>query len=254
MLLDLVTTRSAAHAPLRRLSRLAAWLLAALAFVSAPAGGASRAGESAIPDDATTTVVSIAHLDRVARIDLVARTLIKIEGVYRVVFDRRRVELVVVTAPNVAAFELVDALVAATPGAPLELANCPGKGSYAPWQAGPEGADVREVAKDGEDVADLTPHLVPGKLTVVDFAAKWCEPCRRMDAHVLARMEGRADLAYRKLDVGDWTTPLAKRYLTQAKQLPHVWVFDKQGKRIGVVSGLDLDTLDELIDRAATSR
>jgi thiol-disulfide isomerase/thioredoxin len=255
MLVDLVTTRSAApHAPCRLFSRLLAWLVAALTFACLPACGASRGGESAIPDDATTTVVSIARLDRVARIDLVARTLIKIEGVYRVVFDRRRVELVVVTAPNVAAFELVDALVAATPGAPLELVDGPGKGSYVPWQAGPEGADVREVTKDGEDVADLTPHLAPGKVTVVDFAAKWCEPCRAMDAHVLARMEGRTDLAYRKLDVGDWTTPLARRYLTHAKQIPHVWVFDKQGKRVGVVSGLDLDTLDELIDRAATSR
>lgn len=229
---------------------LAALLVVTNALAVLPGCGASARGESSIPDGATTTVVSVVSLDRVARIDAAARVLIKIEGVHRVVFDRRRVEIVVVAEPEVAVLELVASLVAATPGAPLSFEG-PGKGSYAPWQTGPEGADIREVAKDGEDVVDLTPHLAPGKVTVVDFAARWCEPCRAMDAHVLSRMEGRSDLAYRKLDVGDWTTPLARRYLAQARMLPHVWVFDKQGRRVGVVNGLDLDRLDDLIDDAA---
>jgi hypothetical protein len=48
-------------------------------------------------------------------------------------------------------------------------------------------------------VPDLAPHRVRGKVTGVDFSAIWCEPCRKLDEHMMATVQRRPDVAYRKL-------------------------------------------------------
>jgi thiol-disulfide isomerase/thioredoxin len=88
----------------------------------------------------------------------------------------------------------------------------------------PDGADYRRVAEAGEDVPSLEAHLAPGKVTVFDFYADWCAPCRTVDAHVIGRMKQRNDIAYRRLNIGGWDTPLA-------------------------IIGLDLKKLDEAINK-----
>ena len=40
--------------------------------------------------------------------------------------------------------------------------------------------------RQGEDVPALEPHAVTGKVTLFDFYAVWCAPCRKIDAHVFA--------------------------------------------------------------------
>lgn len=215
-------------------------LVASVVLAACKSGG--------IPTDAKTTVMSFPDLDCGTCGEDMAKALIAEEGVYKTAFDKRRVELTVVAEPE------IDALALALTKKPAEekwhLVLGPGKGAYIPWEKAPEGADVKQVAVDGEDVPDLAPHVVKGKVTIVDFSAKWCEPCRALDAHILERMEGRADIAYRKLDVGDWDTPLGKRYLVGVKELPHVRVFDTSGVQIETVTGLDLPKLDAALDRA----
>jgi hypothetical protein len=61
----------------------------------------------------------------------------------------------------------------------------------------------------------------------------------------------RPDVAYRKLDIGDWDTPLARRWLREVTALPYVLVYDKAGRRIDAIAGLDLARLDAAIARAA---
>jgi thiol-disulfide isomerase/thioredoxin len=109
------------------------------------------------------------------------------------------------------------------------------------------GADIAQLSKHGEDVPNLDAHAVPGKVTLFDFYADWCAPCRKIEAHVSGLLSKRSDLAVRKLNVVSWETPLAARYLKNVPDLPYVVVYGKNGRRVGAISGLKLDALDEAI-------
>lgn len=214
----------------------------------AAALGLAGCATSGVPADAATTVLSFEDLDCGDCGDHMARALIAVDGVYKTKFDKRRAELTVVADPK------LDVLAAAQKNKPSgeewSLTAGAGKGRYKSWEKAPERADVLQVSSDGADVPDLTPHLAKGKVTLVDFSAKWCDPCRELDAHIVAQLGVRPDLAYRRLDIGDWDTPLAERYLRGVGKLPYVLVFDKTGARSGELSGLDLPALDALLDKA----
>lgn len=115
----------------------------------------------------------------------------------------------------------------------------------------PKDADVQFVSTMGEDVPSLDPHVAPGKVTVFDFYAPWCGPCRNVDAHVYALLGTRSDVALRKLNVMSWETPLAKRYMEKVSSLPYVVVYGRDGKRVREISGLDLAGLDAAIAEGA---
>jgi len=222
-----------------------AWIVALLTFLVACASGG-------IPKDAKTTVISFTDLDCNDCGDDMARTLIKVEGVHKTAFDKRKAELTVIADPNLDVFALAEKNRPADEE--WKLIPGAGKGSYLPWAKAKEGADVKQLASEGEDVPDLTPHLATGKVTIVDFSAKWCEPCRKLDEHVLKMLETRDDVAYRKLDVGDWDTPLGQRYLKDAKELPYVIIFDKNGNKVEILSGLDLVKFDAAVNKAAEAK
>jgi hypothetical protein len=54
-------------------------------------------------------------------------------------------------------------------------------------------------------------------------------------------------VAYRKLNLVSWETPLAKHYLQSVPSLPYVIVYGKDGKPAGKISGLNLADLDRAI-------
>lgn len=116
----------------------------------------------------------------------------------------------------------------------------------------PPDADVEWISR-GEAV-ELEEHLVPGKVTVVDFWAEWCLPCKEVDREMAAVLAAGDDVALRKIDVGDWETPVARQHLRRASGLPYLLVFDGSGRRIAVVEGLDLKRLRRAIDKARRSR
>lgn len=205
-----------------------------------------------IPSNAKTSVLSFAELDCSDCGDDMARALIKEEGVYKTAFDARRAELTIIADPSVDALALAQRK--KPPSEEWRLLAGAGKGKYIAFQTPPAGSDVKQLSVDGQDVPDLSTHLVGGKITVFDFSALWCEPCRTLDAHVLKTVEARPDVAYRKLDVGDWDTPLASRYLKGIKQLPYVIVFDKNGKQVDAWSGLDLARFDASIGPPAPAQ
>ncbi len=64
-------------------------------------------------------------------------------------------------------------------------------------------------------------------------------------------MRGRDDIAYRKIEIGDWGSPVTQRYMTDVAKLPFVIVFDKAGREIGRVVGVDEASLDAAIERGA---
>src|SRR3989441_4370569 len=120
-------------------------------------------------------------------------------------------------------------------------------GAYALNRTAPGAPDVKIIAH-GEKV-DLERHAVPGKYTVFDFYAVWCPPCRA----VSRAFEKRAALnketrAIRKVDIVDWTMPVAEQHGIQ--ELPYLVLFDKEGRKLAV--GEDVfDALARLFGDAA---
>ncbi len=115
-----------------------------------------------------------------------------------------------------------------------------------------EGADLKILAAKGEDVPDLAAHAVAGKVTVFDFYADWCAACREVDLHAYQLLNERDDLAFRKLNVVDWDSALAKRYLAKVPNLPYVIVYGRDGKEVRSLQGLDLPALDKAIAEGAS--
>jgi thiol-disulfide isomerase/thioredoxin len=122
---------------------------------------------------------------------------------------------------------------------------------FSPPEAPPAEADVKQIVERGEDLPALERHLAKGKVTIFDFHANWCPPCRKLDEHLYPTLASRQDLALRKVNVVSWDSPVAERYLREVPELPLVIVFDKHGKRIGEVFGAKLELVDKLIDKAS---
>lgn len=81
------------------------------------------------------------------------------------------------------------------------------------------------------DKVDLASHLAQGKYTVIDFYAAWCPPCRVIGPALerLAAAESER-LAIRKVDIVDWTMPVAEQY--QIESLPHLMLYGPDGRQI----------------------
>jgi len=102
-------------------------------------------------------------------------------------------------------------------------------GAYALNRTPPPGPDVAIIAH-GERI-DLAQHAVPGKYTVFDFYAVWCPPCRALSpALEKLAAHNRQALAIRKVDIVDWTMPVAEQH--DIKELPYLVLFDKDGRQL----------------------
>jgi len=92
-----------------------------------------------------------------------------------------------------------------------------------------DGADIK-VITHGEQV-DLLAHLARGKYTGFDFYAVWCPPCRVLGPALKRLAAKKPDrLAVRKVDIVDWTMPVAEQY--RIESLPHLVLFDADGRRV----------------------
>jgi thiol-disulfide isomerase/thioredoxin len=121
---------------------------------------------------------------------------------------------------------------------------------FSPPKPAPANADVQEIAKGGADVPALEPHLVSGKVTVFDFYASWCPPCRKVDEHLHAKLAEHA-FAIRKIDVSAWDSPVAKRWLSQVPDLPYLVIYGRDGERVAAISGPDFEAIDRALEEGA---
>jgi thiol-disulfide isomerase/thioredoxin len=51
---------------------------------------------------------------------------------------------------------------------------------------------------------DITKHLALGSVTVVDFYADWCGPCKWLSPHLEQMARSNPEIALRKIDIVNW--------------------------------------------------
>ena len=85
-----------------------------------------------------------------------------------------------------------------------------------------------QTISHGEQV-DLTASLVPGKLTLIDFYADWCGPCRSLAPTLERLAAAKSDvLAIKKIDIVNWDSAVTAQYRIQS--IPHLKLFGESGQ------------------------
>ena len=93
-----------------------------------------------------------------------------------------------------------------------------------------------EVISHGAQV-DINQHLALGNVTVVDFYADWCGPCRRLSPRLEQMARSDAEIALRKIDIVNWRMPVVQQF--NIHSIPQVNVYDRSGRVVGTVVGVD---------------
>ena len=110
--------------------------------------------------------------------------------------------------------------------------------------------DIRSYT-DGRRV-DIAQILAPGKITIVDFYADWCGPCHVLEARLQHLMQGKKNLAMRRVNIGKWDNDAAKQATElRAAALPYIRLYDARGKFITAVTGGMWDEVLAAIDKAS---
>lgn len=108
-----------------------------------------------------------------------------------------------------------------------------------------------EVISHGAQV-DINQHLALGNVTVVEFYADWCGPCRMLSPSLEQMAQTDPDVALRKIDIVRWGTPVTHEF--GVNSIPQVDVYNRGGSLVGTVLGPDFDRIKAYVDQAKTGR
>ena len=107
-----------------------------------------------------------------------------------------------------------------------------------------------EVISHGAQV-DINQHLALGNVTVIEFYADWCGPCRRLSPSLEQMASSDPEIALRKIDIVNWRTPVAQEF--NVHSIPQVNVYDRRGRLVGTVVGADIDEIKRYVAQAKVS-
>lgn len=97
---------------------------------------------------------------------------------------------------------------------------------------------------------DITRHLALGNVTIVDFYADWCGPCKQISPTLEQWAKTDPEIALRKIDIVDWTSPVAKQH--NITSIPHINIYNRAGKLVGTVNGVNAEKVQRYVAQAKT--
>jgi thioredoxin 1 len=97
---------------------------------------------------------------------------------------------------------------------------------------------------------DINQHLASGNVTVVEFYADWCGPCRLLSPSLEQMASSDPEIALRKIDIVRWGTPAAQQF--NINSIPQVNVYNRAGGLVGTVLGADFDQVKAYVAQAKT--
>ena len=109
--------------------------------------------------------------------------------------------------------------------------------------------DIRVIEGGGK--LKIKNYLTSGVITIFDFYADWCGPCRIFSPKLERLLLGHANLRLVKADIVDWESPLSKQLTKdyQFPSLPFVLIFDEKGKLLGKVRGNFVEKVEAIIKK-----
>jgi len=202
---------------------------------------------TALPAAADTVTFKVVGIDCAACAPPIVRALSGVEGVQKATVDAKAQTATVEVAAGFDRQKLRDAVsnagfVAVFPGEEhREIAPLPAEAVKA--------LDIVSYT-DGRRVA-LDKILAAGKVTIVDFYGDWCGPCHVLEARLQHLMQGKKNLALRRIDIGKWDNDAARQATAlHAAALPYVRVYDARGKFVAAVTGGMWDEVLAAIEKA----
>jgi thioredoxin 1 len=96
---------------------------------------------------------------------------------------------------------------------------------------GPSAPDgIVKVSRGGQSV-DLNSLMPANKITVVDFYADWCGPCRSIAPQLEKLARENPEVVLVKVDIVKWGSPVTRQYAI--KSVPNIRVFDRDRRPVG---------------------
>ena len=88
-------------------------------------------------------------------------------------------------------------------------------------------------------------------MTIFDFYADWCAPCRLYSPKLERLVLEFPNLALRKVDMVSWESDLAKQLTKEYRlpALPFTLVFDEKGKLIGRIEGNEIEQVKSVLKK-----
>lgn len=106
-----------------------------------------------------------------------------------------------------------------------------------------------QVISHGEQV-DINHCLALGNVTVVEFYADWCGPCRRLSPSLEQMAQTDPEVALRKIDIVRGGTPVTRQF--NIRSVPQVNVYNRAGGLAGTVFGADFNQVKAYVAQAKT--
>ncbi len=95
---------------------------------------------------------------------------------------------------------------------------------------------------------DINQHLALANVTVIDFYADWCGPCRRLSPSLEQMARSDPEIALRKIDIVNWKTAVVQQF--NIHSIPQVNVYDHSGRLVGTVLGGDFEKVKSYVAQA----